>query len=144
VVRDACGRREAPHKSHRSHRATSRGALSLSVATVGAVMLDEIGLSLLSSGSQLETRQTLEHEARPGRCAKKTGATVIRLAMWCPALVLGSQDDVWWSRLAQLSMYAWTEGKPLRLVEKEASQNWPFCALCLAWPSPGGRHLRIP
>jgi len=35
-------------------------------------------------------------------------------------LALGFQDDVWWSRLAQPSMYAWTEAKPLRLVEKEA------------------------
>ena len=37
-----------------------------------------------------------------------------------PTLALGFQDEVWWSRLAQPSMYAWTEDKPLRLVEKEA------------------------
>ena len=35
-------------------------------------------------------------------------------------LALGFQDDVWWSRLAQPSMAAWTEDKPLRLVENEA------------------------
>jgi hypothetical protein len=39
-----------------------------------------------------------------------------------PTLALGFQDEVWWSRLAQPSMYAWTEDKPLRLVEKEASK----------------------
>ena len=39
-----------------------------------------------------------------------------------PALALGFQDAVWWSRLAQPSLYAWTEDKPLRLVEKEASK----------------------
>ncbi len=33
---------------------------------------------------------------------------------------LGFQDAVWWSRLAQPSMDAWTEDTPLRLVEKEA------------------------
>jgi transposase len=40
--------------------------------------------------------------------------------MGCPTLALGFQDDVWWSRLAHPSMDAWTEAKPLRLVEKEA------------------------
>ncbi len=40
--------------------------------------------------------------------------------MGCPTLALGFQDEVWWSRLAQPSLYAWTEAKPLRLVEKEA------------------------
>jgi hypothetical protein len=39
-----------------------------------------------------------------------------------PTLALGFQDEVWWSRLAQPSMYAWTDGTPLRLVEKEAPQ----------------------
>ena len=37
-----------------------------------------------------------------------------------PTLALGCQDEVWWSRLAQPSMSAWTEAKPLRLVEQEA------------------------
>ena len=40
----------------------------------------------------------------------------------CPTLALGFQDEVWWSRLAQPSMYAWTEAKPLRLVDKEVSK----------------------
>jgi transposase len=40
--------------------------------------------------------------------------------MGCPTLALGFQDEVWWSRLAQPSMSAWTEDTPLRLVEKEA------------------------
>ena len=37
-----------------------------------------------------------------------------------PTLALGFQDEVWWSRLAQPSLYAWTEDKPLHLVEQEA------------------------
>ena len=40
-----------------------------------------------------------------------------------PTLALGCQDEVWWSRLAQPAMSAWTEGNPLRLVEKEAPQT---------------------
>ena len=36
-----------------------------------------------------------------------------------PTLALGCQDEVWWSRLAQPSMSAWTADKPLRLVEHE-------------------------
>jgi hypothetical protein len=39
-----------------------------------------------------------------------------------PTLALGFPDEVWWSRLAQPSMDAWTEAKPLRLVEQEASK----------------------
>ena len=35
-------------------------------------------------------------------------------------MALGFQAAVWWSRLAQPSLYAWTEEQPLRLVEKEA------------------------
>ena len=39
-----------------------------------------------------------------------------------PTLALGCQDAVWWSRLAQPSLYAWTEDTPLRLVEHETPQ----------------------
>jgi hypothetical protein len=42
------------------------------------------------------------------------------LALGCPPLALGFQDEVWWSRLAQPSLSAWTAAKPLRLVEQEA------------------------
>jgi hypothetical protein len=55
------------------------------------------------------------------RLEKNRRDRLIRLAMGCPLLALGFQDEVWWSRLAQPSMYAWTEDKPLRLVEKEGS-----------------------
>ena len=34
-------------------------------------------------------------------------------------MALGFQDEVWWSRLAQPAMHAWTDDQPLRLVEKE-------------------------
>ena len=47
----------------------------------------------------------------------------MRVATGCPTLALGFQDDVWWSRLAQPSLSAWTEGNPLRLVEQAAPQT---------------------
>jgi hypothetical protein len=74
-----------------------------------------------ASGSQLETRQTLDYQPGPGVCAKKNRRDrLMRLARGCPTLALGFQDEGWWSRLAQPSLHAWTEDKPLRLVEKAA------------------------
>jgi DDE superfamily endonuclease len=34
-------------------------------------------------------------------------------------------DEVWWSRLAQPPLKSWTDGKPLRLVEKEWNKTDP-------------------
>jgi hypothetical protein len=39
--------------------------------------------------------------------------------------VLGFQDEVWFSRLAQPNLHVWTEGKPLRVVGKEADKADP-------------------
>lgn len=39
--------------------------------------------------------------------------------------MLGFQDEVWFSRLAQPNLHAWTDGEPLRLVEKEADKSDP-------------------
>ena len=39
-----------------------------------------------------------------------------------PDWQLAFQDEVWWSRLAQPDMHAWTDDKPLRLVEKESDK----------------------
>ncbi len=33
------------------------------------------------------------------------------------------EDEVWWSRLAQPGLSAWTAGAPLRLVQKEAAKG---------------------
>lgn len=37
--------------------------------------------------------------------------------------VLGFMDEVWWSRLAQPNLNSWTDGKPLRLVEKDLKKD---------------------
>jgi len=44
--------------------------------------------------------------------------------------VLGFQDEVWFSRLAQPNLHAWTDTQPLRLVAKESDKADPDpCAL---------------
>lgn len=47
----------------------------------------------------------------------------VRLLAKHPDWQLAFQDEVWWSRLAQPNVSAWTEDKPLRLVEKEADKD---------------------
>ena len=49
----------------------------------------------------------------------------MRLALTHPDWVLGYEDEVWFSRLAQPNLHAWTDGEPLRLVEKEADKTDP-------------------
>jgi hypothetical protein len=42
-----------------------------------------------------------------------------------PDLVLGFEDDVWWSREAQPALQAWSDDKPVRLVEKTVPAQDP-------------------
>lgn len=42
-----------------------------------------------------------------------------------PDWVLGFVDETWWSRLAQPALHAWTEGKPLHLLERLAAKGDP-------------------
>jgi hypothetical protein len=48
---------------------------------------------------------------------KRARDRLIRLAQTHPDWVLGYEDEVWWSRLAQPALHAWTDAEPLRLVE---------------------------
>jgi len=51
---------------------------------------------------------------------------VIGLASSHPEYALGFQDEVWWSRLTQPSLYAWAEeGEALRLIEQTAVKGDP-------------------
>lgn len=50
---------------------------------------------------------------------------MIRIANNHADWVLGYLDEVWWSRLAQPNLNAWTPDKPLRLVEKERKKDDP-------------------
>jgi transposase len=49
----------------------------------------------------------------------------MRLAQRHPAWVVGFADEVWWSRLAHPSLHAWTDSKPLRLVQQAADTHDP-------------------
>ncbi len=50
----------------------------------------------------------------------------MRLAQTHPTWALGFEDEVWWSRVAQPTLSAWTEGKgPLRLVEQTVAKDDP-------------------
>jgi hypothetical protein len=42
-----------------------------------------------------------------------------------PDLVLGFEDDVWWSREAQPALHAWSDDKPVRLVEQTVPAKDP-------------------
>jgi len=48
------------------------------------------------------------------------------LASSHPTWVLGFQDEVWWSRLAQPALHSWAEpDQPLRLVEQTVAKDDP-------------------
>lgn len=49
----------------------------------------------------------------------------MRLAENNPDIALGFEDEVWWSREAQPQMHAWSEGDPLRLLEKHVAPKDP-------------------
>ena len=40
-----------------------------------------------------------------------------------PDWVVGFQDEVWWSRLAQPTLRTWTDDKPLRLLQNEPDRH---------------------
>ena len=51
---------------------------------------------------------------------------LIRLAQRHPDWLLGVEDEVWWSRLAQPALYAWQDDdQPLRLVEQMVARDDP-------------------
>jgi transposase len=66
----------------------------------------------------VEARQELDHEPGSGVCAqKKRRDTLIALAARHSEWVVGFEDEVWWSRLAQPHLRTWGESA-LQLVAK--------------------------
>lgn len=56
---------------------------------------------------------------------------LIRLATTHPDWALGFADEVWWSRVAQPAVRAWTAtGQPLRLVEQAVATGEPKALAC--------------
>jgi transposase len=72
---------------------------------------------------------------------------LIRLAERNSALLLGYQDEVWWSRLARPTLFAWQDGaRPLRLVEQTVAATDPdpkalacYGLLARSWHPDGQR-----
>ena len=50
---------------------------------------------------------------------------MIRLAKNHPDWVLGFEDEVWFSRLAQPNLHAWTDAEPLHLLHNAADKEDP-------------------
>jgi hypothetical protein len=74
----------------------------------------------------LEAGETLDHEPRSTvRTKKKWRDRLIALALGQPEWVLGFQDEVWWSRLAQPNLHTWTAAQPLRLIQNEPDRHDP-------------------
>jgi hypothetical protein len=56
---------------------------------------------------------------------KKRRDRLIQMAAKHPDLVLGFEDAVWWSRETQPALHAWSDDKPVRLVEKTVPAKDP-------------------
>src|SRR5882672_1421124 len=71
-------------------------------------------------GGELAAGQALAYQSRSGVYPqKKARDRLIRLAASHPEWALGFEDETWWSRLAQPTLYAWTPAQqPLRVVEQ--------------------------
>ena len=69
----------------------------------------------------------MDHQPRSGVCPKKRQRDrLIQLAARHPDWALGFADEVWWSRLAQPHLHAWTAADhPLRLVEQTVAPTDP-------------------
>jgi hypothetical protein len=68
----------------------------------------------------------VDHQSRPGVRRKKRQRD--RLIAWAtrhPDWVLGFEDEVWWSRLTQPVLAAWTADQPLRLVAPTVAKTDP-------------------
>jgi hypothetical protein len=72
----------------------------------------------------------MDQQPRPGvRAKKKLRDRLIGLAARHPEWVVGFEDETWWSRFEQPRLHAWTDGKPLRLVEHPPPADEPRKAL---------------
>jgi transposase len=69
----------------------------------------------------------VDHQSGSGICAKKSDRDrLIALAERHPEYALGFQDEVWWSRVTQPTLHAWTDAdSELRLIEQTASKDDP-------------------
>jgi hypothetical protein len=57
--------------------------------------------------------------------AKNRRDRLIRMAANHPDLVLGFEDEVWWSRAAQPHLHAWSDDQSVRLRDKTVPAKDP-------------------
>ena len=81
--------------------------LSAAWASVGAAP---------NMGWSVPTQRTRERKRRD---------RLIHMAARNPDMALGFEDEVWWSREAQPQMQAWSDAKPMRLVEQTVPAQDP-------------------
>jgi hypothetical protein len=62
-----------------------------------------------------------------------------------PDFALGFEDEVWWSRAAQPHMHAWSDDKPVRLVEKTVPAKDPEgkALACYGLYVPTAHHMLL-
>jgi transposase len=74
----------------------------------------------------VEAGQALADQPRSRlRAKKRRRDRLIRLARGRPGWAFGFADEVWFSRLAQPALHAWTSGRPLRLGLHAAGRDDP-------------------
>src|ERR687884_121239 len=77
-----------------------------------------------AAGGRLEAGQALADQPRSGLRAKKRRRDRLNaLARSRPGWAFGFADEVWFSRLAQPALHAWTSGRPLRLGMHAAGRD---------------------
>jgi transposase len=78
----------------------------------------------------------VDHQPRPGVRPKKSARDrLIRLARARPDWALGFAAEVWWSRVDQPAVRAWTApDQPLRLVERAVAKGDPKALACYGVP----------
>src|SRR3712207_525011 len=77
-----------------------------------------------AAGGGLEAGRALADQPRPGlRSQESRRDRLIRLTGSRPGWALGFADEVWFSRLAQPALHAWTAGEALRLDLQRAPRR---------------------
>src|SRR5207247_369685 len=135
---DAAGRERLREMLHRSPRLFGKptGVWTLELAaevafeteiTATRVSGETIRATLVRMGIRWRRAKHWITSPDPEYARKKSARDrLIRRAASHPDWALGFQDEVWWSRLAQPALSAWTAGdRPLRLVEQAVAKGDP-------------------
>ncbi len=149
--------REILHQSPRSYgKQTSVWTLELAAEvayeqglTAWRVSDETVRATLARMGVRWQRAKQWIHSPDPEYARKKARRDrLIRLAERNEDLLLGYLDEVWWSRLARPTLYAWQDpAQPLRLVEQTVARADPdpkalacYGLLARSWRPDGQRH----